>query len=73
MGDRAQILKCVTLFLKRIIRRGSAFDHDFLRLDLKRLFCLRCRRKCSGNDDRRTYVQLLYFLKIGECLGEDNL
>ena len=43
MGHGPQIFKAVTFRLNRIIRRGSTFHINTVRLNLKRLFCLRCR------------------------------
>ena len=50
MGDRSQILKTMTLLLKRIIRGTCTLHYNFICLDLERLLCLRCRYERSLYD-----------------------
>ena len=73
MRDRPQILKAVALLLKRIIRRRRSFNPHFIRLDLKRLLCLRCSHQCTGHDDRCSHIQLGDFRKILHLIMINNL
>ena len=52
MRDRAQIFHGMALLLQRIIRRGSPFHRDGVRLDFKRLLCLRRRDQSSLHGER---------------------
>ena len=54
----------MTFLLKRIIRCGSAFHHNFICLNLKRLFRLRRCHKCSGHNDCRTHILFGNLLKV---------
>ena len=64
MSDRAQILETVALLLQRIIRGRLSLDADFLRLDLKRLLCLRRLHERTRDDQRASDIQLADLFKI---------
>ena len=57
MGDRAQILKAVALFLQGIVGRGSALDLDLLSLHFKGLFGTGRRDDGTGRQDRGADIQ----------------
>ena len=64
MRNRAQILDGVALFLKRIIRRGSAFERNFRSVQLKRLARLRRQKQRTLNAQGRADVIFRHFLEI---------
>ena len=64
MRDCAQEFHGVAFFLQWVIRSGSAFQGDFLCLDLKRLLCVRCRYQRTFDNDGGAYVQLGDFVKV---------
>ena len=64
MCDTSQIFKAVTFFLKWVIRCGSSFYHNFVCLDLKWLFCFRCRDQRTGNDNGCSYIQFGNLCKV---------
>ena len=64
MRNRAQIFQRMSLFLKRIIGTGGAFDSDPAGMQLKRLFGVRCCNKATGNNERSTNIQMADLLQI---------
>ena len=64
MCDSTKVLKAVTLLLKRIIRRGSAFYCYSLRLNLKWLFCLWCCNQCTCYNNSCSYIEFGNLLKV---------
>ena len=54
----------MTLLLKRIIRRGSAFYCYSLRLNLKWLFCLWCCNQCTCYNNSCSYIEFGNLLKV---------
>ncbi len=56
MRNSPEIFKAVPLFLQRIIGSRRAFYKHLLRLDFKRLLCIRRRNQCSRHDNGGTYV-----------------
>ena len=70
----SQIFESMTLLLKWIIRCGSAFDDDFLCLNLKRLLCLRSRNKLTRDDQSSTDIHLgnLFIIVNSVCINHLN-
>ena len=66
MGNRAQILEGMTLFLERIIRCRRAFDRHFFGLNLKRLLRLRCRNEFSPYDNCCADIDLHDLIIVGQ-------
>ena len=56
MTDRTQVLKRMSLLLKRIISAGSPFNLYTGCLNLKWLLCFRCRNQSSFYDHGSTYI-----------------
>ena len=73
MGDGAEVLDGVALFLERIIRCGRAFQRDGGRVDLKRLFGIRGQDDLALHHQRRAYVIFPDLVEIGERIVVHHL
>ena len=73
MGDRAQILKAVALFLQGIVGRGSALDLDLLSLHFKGLFGTGRRDDGTGRQDRGADIQFGYGREILQLFAVNDL
>ena len=73
MRDRAQKLYAVALFLKRIVGRGTTLHRHLIRLDLKRLLCLRRRDQRALYNDCRADIQPADFRKVVHLIVEYDL
>ena len=73
MRNRSQILKRMTFLLQRIIRSRRSLDLHFIRLNLKRLFCLRSSDKRSFHNNRSSDVQFRNFRKVLHLIMIYNL
>ena len=56
MGDGAQIFQGVTLFLKRVVRGGSALQQDLTGVDLEGLLGFRGEQEPAADGDGAAYV-----------------
>ena len=73
MRNRSQILKRMTFLLQRIIRSRRSLDLHFIRLNLKRLFCLRSSDKRSFHNNRSSDIQFRNFRKVLHLIMIYNL
>ncbi len=73
MRHRAEELERVSLLLQRVIRGGLTLDRHLIRLNLKRLLCLRRHNQRSLNDDRRSDVQLADIAEVLHRVVEHDL
>ena len=73
MGNRAQILKGVAFFLKRVIGSRGAFHGHFCGLYLKGLFGLGRGHQGSLCDDGSTHIHLGNLCKIRKAVVIHNL
>ena len=48
----------MTLFLERVIRRGRAFEHNLVRVDLQRLLGLRRQDHAATHTDGAADIEL---------------